>query len=66
MQTVFDHVENCRRDQGNEEVLFAAPPPFPREMGKKKKPTSNIKECTLSLLQFTWEKQVGSIETLKP
>lgn len=64
MQTVFDHVESCRRDQGNEEVLFAAPPPSPREMGKKKKPTSNIKECTL--LQFTWEKQVGSIQTLKP
>lgn len=36
MQTVFDHVESCRRDQGNEEVLFAAPPPSPREMGKKK------------------------------
>lgn len=35
MQTLFEHVESCRRDQGSEEVWYAAPPLSPRERGKK-------------------------------
>lgn len=62
---VFEHVESGRTDQGSEEVLLALPTPQQKQTKTKKPHLQHQQSNFRWLLQFTGEKQAGSIQMLK-